>query len=83
MTTKSKDKLNSSGLKSEWGAKLKKMNDDQLFSHCEQFIWLSAYAANNPRSDYHWLCDAGYHECHDRDKIDLYSRAHDRASGKG
>ena len=26
----------------------------------ERMIWLSAFANNNPRSDYHWRCDACY-----------------------
>lgn len=41
-----------------------------------EMIWLSAYASNNPRSDYHWQCDACYDECKKRGKEDIYNRAH-------
>lgn len=59
--------------------KLHKMNDEELFKECEMKIWLSAYAANNPRSNYHWQCDATYKECQRRNKPDIYSRAHQEA----
>lgn len=63
-----------------WQEKLAAMTDEELFKHCEQYIWLSAYADNNPHSDYHFLCDAGYEECQRRDNLDIYSRAHKQAS---
>lgn len=47
----------------------------------EDYIWLSAYAANNPRSDYHWMCDACYDEARRRGRPELYKRAWERASG--
>ena len=62
--------------KSEYLDKLKVMDDKQLRDACEQMIWLSAYANNNPRSDYHWQCDACYDECHNRDKVYIYEQAH-------
>lgn len=79
----SKGKLNTHGVKSAWQEKLAAMTDDELFEHCEQFIWLSAYAVNNPRSDYHFLCDAGYDECARREQPGIYSRAHKQASSGG
>jgi len=76
------DRLNSHGTKTEWTEKLKEMSEEELFKHCEQFIWLSAYASNNPRSDYHFLCDAGYDECKRRDKVsEIYQAAWHKASG--
>ncbi len=47
----------------------------------EQYIWLSAYANNNPRSDYHWMCDACYDEAKRRGKPELYRKAWEQASG--
>ncbi len=48
---------------------------------CKEYIWLSAYAANNPRSDYHWQCDACYDEAVRRNSVYLYSYAWHRTSG--
>ncbi len=36
------------------------MDEEQLHREAKQKIWLSAYANNNPRSDYHWQVDAIY-----------------------
>lgn len=52
---------------------------DQLKETTERMIWLSGYANNNPRSDYHWQVDACYEEIKKRtgdDKIysDCYNR---------
>lgn len=55
--------------------KLFAATDDELFTITEQYIWLSAYAANNPRSDFHWMCDATYDECVRRDRESIYERA--------
>lgn len=60
--------------------KLAKATEEELFKLCQDFIWLSAYTSNNPRSDYHWQCDACYDECYRRDKLDIYSRAHKKVS---
>ena len=56
--------------------KLTQMDDKQLRDACNQMIWLSAYANNNPRSDYHWQCDACYDECAKRNKSNIYSEEH-------
>lgn len=63
-------------------AKLANMTDEQLFEEAKTHIWLSAYAANNPRSAYHWKCDATYDEAAKRDngKADIYARAHKEVS---
>lgn len=42
-------------------------------------IWLSAYANNNPRSDYHWQADACYDEAARRGKPELYVQAYEKA----
>jgi hypothetical protein len=63
--------------KSEYIGKLQGMDDTALLAECESKIWLSAYANNNPRSDYHWHCDATYDECERRGKPDLYKKAYD------
>ena len=57
-------------------AKVKEMTDDELYDACKETIWLSAYANNNPRSDYHWMCDACYAECDSRKKVEIYTKAH-------
>ena len=57
--------------------KLVGMDNRQLFKECKDKIWLSAYAHNNPRSDYHWQCDACYDECNRRGKESIYQAAHD------
>jgi len=56
--------------------KLIAMTDEQLYAETKQMIWLSAYASNNPRSDYHWQCDACYDAWGLRNKQDQYSKAH-------
>ena len=57
------------------------MDDEEFVKIAEEYIWLSAYANNNPRSDYHWMCDAAYDEAKRRGKPELYDRAHKQASG--
>jgi hypothetical protein len=60
----------------EYVKKLEGMTNDELYSACKDMIWFSAYAANNPISDFHWMCDACYAECSRRGKPELYSDAH-------
>lgn len=56
--------------------RLAAMSDDALRTECKNKIWLSAYASNNPRSDFHWQCDATYDECSKRGKAEIYSQEH-------
>lgn len=63
--------------KSVYVAKVMTMTEDELYRETERAIWLSAYAANNPRSDYHWHVDVCYDECIARNKPELYQRAYD------
>jgi hypothetical protein len=65
--------------KSEYLDKLKAMNDAALEKEAENKIWLSAYAANNRRSDFHWHVDAVYDECISRDKAHIYNSAYKSA----
>ena len=48
--------------KQDYINKISKMTEEELHDETRQMIYLSAYAANNPRSDYHWQCDACYDE---------------------
>lgn len=53
--------LDNNGMpKIEYVQKILKMNEEELLEETERKIWLSAYANNNARSDYHWQCDACY-----------------------
>ena len=60
----------------EYVKELAEMTDEKLFDVCKDMIWFSAYAANNSRSDFHWMCDACYAECSRRQRPDIYSDAH-------
>ena len=55
--------------------------DADFVKIAENYIWLSAYANNNPRSDYHWMCDAAYDEAQRRKRPELYDLAWHQASG--
>jgi len=70
--------------KSEYIDRLRAMTPEELSKETEQKIWLSAYANNNPRSDYHWQCDACYGIYSDAGNEDGYDRAYKRvAQGLG
>ena len=64
----------------DYADRLAKMDEAALLKEAEQAIWLSAYAANNPRSDYHWWCAATYAESVRRGKPLIYNETHLRAS---
>ena len=64
--------------KQDYIDKLQSSDDFQLSKACGRMIWLSAYADNNPLSDYHWQCDACYDECIRRDKGFIYDQEHHR-----
>ena len=63
--------------KQDYVTRLSSMSDEALFEEAKDKIWLSAYANNNPRSDYHWHADACRDECKSRNKPDIYQRAYD------
>jgi hypothetical protein len=66
--------------KSEYLEKVFLMTDEELGKECESKIWLSAYASNNSKSDFHWHVDACYDECLVRGKVYIYERAYKRIS---
>jgi len=55
------------------------LDDDAFIARAADRIWLSAFANNNPRSDYHWQADACYDEAQRRGNPDLYKKAHNKA----
>lgn len=57
------------------------MTDDELYEETKSKIWLSAFASNNPRSDYHWHCDFTYDEwVRRKGNSDMYGKAHKEVS---
>lgn len=68
--------------KSAYVARIATMTDGELYEETKRAIWLSAYAANNPRSDFHWHVDACYYECLAREKPKIYERAFDANTGQ-
>lgn len=56
--------------------------DEEFVRIVDRYVWLSAYEDNNPRSDYHWMCDATYDEAQRRYAPDLYDQGWRNASGK-
>lgn len=64
--------------KQEYVDSLAAMPDKELTEITERKIWLSAYADNNPRSDYHWQVDSCYDEWVRRGNTDAYGRAHSK-----
>lgn len=66
--------------KSDYLEKLKSKSDAELAEETKNKIWLSAFASNNHRSDYHWHCDACYDEClRRRGNPEIYSNAYKAA----
>lgn len=66
--------------KEEYAVRLQGLTDAELQKEAENYIWLSAFASNNRRSAYHWMCDATYDEAVRRGKEEIYSKAHRKAS---
>ncbi|QIW88798.1 hypothetical protein P59_201 [Bacillus phage P59] len=48
--------------KTDYVEKIAAMSHEELYQETKDKIWLSAFAANNPRSDYHWHTDVIYDE---------------------
>lgn len=67
--------------KQDFLAKLVALSDAAFVEEAEHRIWLSAYAGNNPRSDFHWQSDACYDEAERRQKPELYVQAYGLARG--
>ena len=66
----------------EFVSKLQAMTDQELEAKTRDKIWLSAFAANNPRSASHWQCDACWDECQRRGKPLIYNRAWEKAAAQ-
>lgn len=66
----------------EYVDRIASMSDAELVNEAENKIWLSAYAANNPRSDFHWHVIALYDESVRKGKQHLYKEAYENASKK-
>ena len=64
----------------DWADGLAGLTDAEFVDKAAHAIWLSAYANNNPRSDYHWQADVCYDESVRRKNTDLYQRAYDRVA---
>lgn len=62
--------------------KLAAASSEEFLKIAEQAIWLSAYANNNPRSDFHWQADACWDEAHRRGQPGMYQMAWERAAGR-
>ena len=62
--------------KDQYRKQIQVMSDKDLRAAANMMIYLSAYADNNPRSDYHWKCDAVYDECKTRGKLNIYEEEH-------
>ena len=62
--------------KSEYFEKVLGMNADDFSREIRNKIWLSAYASNNPRSDYHWQVDGLYDICSMRGTPEIYKEAY-------
>ena len=64
----------------ELADKIAAFDDKAFFEFTEKTVWLSAYANNNPRSDFHWQADACYAEAQRRGKPDIYKQAWEKAA---
>jgi hypothetical protein len=65
----------------EYCIQLQGMDDTDLRKECNVYIWLSAYASNNPTSAYHWKCDMALEECKRRGKEAIYTSEHRKLMG--
>lgn len=59
--------------------KLAQADEEEFLREAAQVIWLSAFASNNPTSDWHWQAHACYYEAQRRGDENLYQRAYDSA----
>lgn len=71
---------NYGNLRQNFADRLAAADQAEYLRIAEERIWLSAYASNNPRSDYHWQADACYDEAKRRGEPELYRRAWERAT---
>lgn len=62
--------------KADYLTKIAAMSDEDLYSECYSMIYQAARCNNNPRADWHWMCDACYDESMRRTDTKIYDRAH-------
>lgn len=80
--SKYKGNDNDGNPKLDYIEKVLEMDNSELLAECEKTIWLSSYANNNTRSDFHWQVDACYDVCRIRECLDIYDRAWKKASSE-
>ncbi|PGK51873.1 hypothetical protein CN918_29210 [Priestia megaterium] len=62
--------------KMDYVTKVIDMTDEELYKETMRKIYMSAFANNNSRSDYHWHVDVCYEEWEKREKLKEYDRAY-------
>jgi hypothetical protein len=65
----------------EYADKIAGLLAENFVCEAAEAIWMSAWAANNPTSDYHYQASACYYEAQRRGNPDLYQQAYDQARG--
>jgi hypothetical protein len=63
----------------EWADKMAALSDEEFTGEAAEAIYWSAWADNNPTSDYHYQASVCYYEAQRRENPDLYQQAYDRA----
>jgi hypothetical protein len=63
----------------DWADRLAPMTDEEFTNEAAEAVYWSAWADNNPTSDYHWQASACYYEAQRRGDPGLYQRAYDQA----
>jgi hypothetical protein len=63
----------------EFADRIAGYDEKEYLHHTETIIWLSAFANNNRRSDYHWQAVACFDEAARRGKPELYTKAYNDA----
>lgn len=66
-------------LKQSYADKLPEMTGKEFLDFVSEAIYWSAWANNNPRSDYHWHADVCYRECQRRNEPEVYQEAYEKA----
>jgi hypothetical protein len=62
----------------DYVARLQQLDEHELYLECEKMVFFSSCAQHNPLSDYHYMWYACYNECNARNRMDIYSKAHEK-----
>lgn len=73
---------NTSPSPQQWADEIAAPDDEGFVEKAAEAIYWSAWANNNPTSDYHWQASACYYEAMRRGDLDLYQRAYDEARAR-